>query len=80
MSTIDTWDWHYRIAFDARLRAQIAGVIEELPFDTASERRALYLPAFLGERYRIRIGASDRLTPRQPMALWAPSARAWIFW
>ena len=114
MSTIDTWDWHYRIAFDAGLRTQVAGVIEALPFikhrvllerqyeffaenlsvaqliaylldeegdpqkaiDMASERRTLYLPAFLGERYRTRIAASDRLTPRQKADLLAIIGRA----
>lgn len=114
MSTLDTWDWHYRIAFDQRLRKQVADVIQALPFarhrallerqyemfseslsvaqliahlldeegdaqsaiDMASERTPLYLPAFLGERYRTRIAASERLRPRQKTDVLAIIGRA----
>lgn len=114
MSTLDTWDWHYRIAFDQRLRGQVAGVIDALPFprhrallqrqyqlfssnlsvaqllthvldeggdaqsalDMASEQVPLHLPAFLAERYRIRILAAEVLAPRQKDELLAITARA----
>lgn len=114
MSTLDTWDWHYRIAFDQPLRTQVADVIQALPFakhrallerqlelfsqslsvaqliahvldeegdaqpaiDMASERTPLYLPEFLGERYRRRIVASERLRPHQKADLLAITERA----
>lgn len=114
MSTLDTWDWHYRIAFDQRLRTRVADVIQALPFakhrallerqyelfsenlsvaqliahlldeegdpqpaiDMASERTPLYLPEFLGEQYRTRIVASERLRPHQKADLLAITGRA----